>query len=119
MTVIGIVTNNHVVDGADELTVTLSNRKSFKAKVVGADPASDLAVVKIDAQGLPFLLYGNSDEVKIGQWVLAVGYPLNLETTGDRRDRQRQRQGPSISTAVKATDPARVIYPDGCGGQPR
>src|SRR6202451_1685116 len=76
-----IVTNNHVVDGADEITVTLSNHKSFKAKVVGADPASDLAVVKIDAQGLPFLLYGNSDEVKIGQWVLAVGYPLTLETT--------------------------------------
>ncbi|HET6253131.1 MAG TPA: trypsin-like peptidase domain-containing protein [Puia sp.] len=76
-----IVTNNHVVDGADELTVTLSNHKSFKAKVIGADPASDLAVVKIDAQGLPFLLYGNSDDVKIGQWVLAVGYPLTLETT--------------------------------------
>jgi serine protease Do len=76
-----IVTNNHVVDGADEVTVTLSNRKSFKAKVVGADPSSDLAVIKIDAQGLPFLLYGNSDDVKIGQWVLAVGYPLNLETT--------------------------------------
>src|SRR5580692_5724299 len=76
-----IVTNNHVVDGADEITVTLSNHKSFKAKVVGADPASDLAVVKIDAQGLPFLLYGNSDDVKIGQWVLAVGYPLTLETT--------------------------------------
>jgi len=76
-----IVTNNHVVDGADEVTVTLSNRKSFKAKVVGADPSSDLAVVKIDAQNLPFLLYGNSDDVKIGQWVLAVGYPLTLETT--------------------------------------
>ncbi|MDP4216007.1 MAG: trypsin-like peptidase domain-containing protein [Bacteroidota bacterium] len=76
-----IVTNNHVVDGADEVTVTLSNRKSFKAKVIGADPSSDLAVIKIDAQGLPFLLYGNSDDVKIGQWVLAVGYPLNLETT--------------------------------------
>ena len=76
-----IVTNNHVVDGADELTVTLSNRKSFKAKVIGADPASDLAVIKIDAQNLPFLLYGNSDDVKIGQWVLAIGYPLNLETT--------------------------------------
>src|SRR5579863_62101 len=76
-----IVTNNHVVDGADEITVTLSNHKSFKAKVIGTDPASDLAVVKIDAQGLPFLLYGNSDDVKIGQWVLAVGYPLTLETT--------------------------------------
>jgi serine protease Do len=76
-----IVTNNHVVDGADEVTVTLSNRRSFKAKIVGADPSSDLAVVKIDAQNLPFLLYGNSDDVKVGQWVLAVGYPLTLETT--------------------------------------
>jgi len=76
-----IVTNNHVVDGADEVTVTLSNRKSFKAKVVGADPSSDIAVVKVDAQGLPFLLYGNSDNIKVGQWVLAVGYPLTLETT--------------------------------------
>ncbi len=76
-----IVTNNHVVDGADDLTVTLSNKKSFKAKVIATDPSSDLAVVKIDAKGLPFLLYGNSDDVKIGQWVLAVGYPLYLETT--------------------------------------
>jgi len=76
-----IVTNNHVVDGADEVTVTLSNKKSFKAKVIGSDPSSDLAVVKIDAKGLPFLLYGNSDDVKVGQWVLAVGYPLYLETT--------------------------------------
>src|SRR5882672_7973037 len=76
-----IVTNNHVVDGADEVMVTLSNKKSFKAKVVGTDPSSDLAVVKVDAKGLPFLLYGNSDDVKVGQWVLAVGYPLYLETT--------------------------------------
>jgi Do/DeqQ family serine protease len=76
-----IVTNNHVVDGADEVTVSLSNKKSFKAKVIGTDPSSDLAVVKIDAKGLPFLLYANSDDVKIGQWVLAIGYPLTLETT--------------------------------------
>ncbi len=76
-----IVTNNHVIDGADEITVTLSNKKSFKAKLVGADPSSDLAVLKIEAKGLPFLVYGNSDEVKVGQWVLAIGYPLNLETT--------------------------------------
>lgn len=76
-----IVTNNHVIDGADEITVTLSNKRSFSAKLIGADPSSDLAVIKIDAKGLPFLLYGNSDEVKIGQWVLAIGYPLNLETT--------------------------------------
>ncbi|HEY4147643.1 MAG TPA: trypsin-like peptidase domain-containing protein [Chitinophagaceae bacterium] len=76
-----IVTNNHVVEGADDITVTLSNRKSFKAKVIGTDPSTDLSIIKIDAKGLPFLLYGNSDEAKIGQWVLAVGYPLNLEAT--------------------------------------
>ena len=76
-----IVTNNHVIEGADNITVTLSNRKSFQAKLVGTDPSSDLAVLKIEAKGLPFMLYGNSDEVKIGQWVLAIGYPLNLETT--------------------------------------
>jgi serine protease Do len=76
-----IVTNNHVVDGADEISVTLNNKKTFKAKVIGADPSTDLAVIKIDAKGLPFLLYGNSDDVKVGQWVLAVGYPLTLETT--------------------------------------
>jgi len=76
-----IVTNNHVVDNADEITVTLSNKKTYKAKVIGTDPSFDLSVIKIEAAGLPFLLYGNSDEVKIGQWVLAIGYPLNLETT--------------------------------------
>src|SRR5688500_6937598 len=76
-----IVTNNHVVDGADDITVTLSNRKSFKGKLVGVDPSTDLAVLKIEAKGLPFLLYGNSVDVKVGQWVLAVGSSLNLETT--------------------------------------
>lgn len=76
-----IVTNNHVVEGADQLTVTLSNRKTYTAKVIGADPSYDLAVVKIDASNLPFMLYGNSDETRIGQWVLAIGYPLTLETT--------------------------------------
>lgn len=76
-----IVTNNHVVANADEIDVTLSNKKTYKAKVIGTDPAYDLSVIKIEAAGLPFLLYGNSDDVKIGQWVLAIGYPLNLETT--------------------------------------
>ena len=76
-----IVTNNHVIDGADEINVTLNNKKTFKAKLIGADPSTDLAVIKIEAKGLPFLLYGNSDDTKIGQWVLAVGYPLTLETT--------------------------------------
>lgn len=81
-----IITNNHVVsdggDGvADEITVTLSNKKTYKAKVIGKDPSSDIAVLKIDGAGFPFLLYGNSDNVKLGQWVLAIGYPLTLETT--------------------------------------
>jgi serine protease Do len=76
-----IVTNNHVVDQADEVTVTLSNKKQYKAKVVATDPNTDLAVLKVDGSGFPYLLYGNSDEVRLGQWVLAVGYPLTLETT--------------------------------------
>lgn len=76
-----IVTNNHVVENADEVTVTLSNKKSYTAKVVGGDPAYDLAVLKIEASKLPFMVYGNSDDVKIGQWVLALGYPLDLEAT--------------------------------------
>ncbi|HSU26949.1 MAG TPA: trypsin-like peptidase domain-containing protein, partial [Chitinophagaceae bacterium] len=81
-----IVTNNHVIsdgnDGiAEEITVTLHNKKTYKARVIGHDPSSDLAVLKIDGNGFPFLLYGNSDNVQLGQWVLAVGYPLTLETT--------------------------------------
>ncbi len=81
-----VVTNNHVIsDGGDgvaeEIMVTLHNKKTYKARVIGRDPSSDLAVLKIDGNNFPFLLYGNSDNVKLGQWVLAVGYPLTLETT--------------------------------------
>jgi serine protease Do len=76
-----IVTNNHVVSGADEITVTLTNKKTYKAKVIGADESSDIAVIKIDESSLPYLVYGNSDDVKLGQWVLAIGYPLNLDVT--------------------------------------
>jgi len=76
-----IVTNNHVVDQADELIVTLNNKKDFKAKVIGKDPSSDLAVLKIEATHLPVLTFANSNQVHLGQWVLAIGYPLNLETT--------------------------------------
>lgn len=76
-----IVTNNHVVSGADEINVTLTNKKSYKAKVIGTDASSDLAVIKIESSGLPYLVYGNSDEIKLGQWVLAIGYPLNLDVT--------------------------------------
>jgi serine protease Do len=76
-----IVTNNHVIDGADDINITLNNKHSYKATLVGADPSSDLAVLKIDGKTLPYLVFGNSDEVKLGQWVLAVGYPLTLDVT--------------------------------------
>ncbi|HEY8388578.1 MAG TPA: trypsin-like peptidase domain-containing protein [Parasegetibacter sp.] len=81
-----IVTNYHVISDnrggiADDIQVTLSNKKTYTAKVVGHDPGTDLAVLKIDDKGLPYLNFGNSDHIKIGQWVLAIGYPLNLETT--------------------------------------
>src|SRR6187455_3462557 len=81
-----IVTNNHVVSDqnggvAGEIMVTLHNMKTYKARLIGKDPSSDIAVLKIDGTGLPYLVYGNSDEVKLGQWVLAIGYPLTLETT--------------------------------------
>ncbi|HZH36463.1 MAG TPA: trypsin-like peptidase domain-containing protein [Flavisolibacter sp.] len=82
-----IVTNNHVISNestgnvADEINVTLADRKTFKAKVIGRDPSSDLAVLKIDGSKLPYLVYGNSDQIKLGQWVLAIGYPLTLDAT--------------------------------------
>jgi Do/DeqQ family serine protease len=81
-----IVTNNHVVSDqnggvAGEIMVTLHNKKSFKARLIGKDPSTDLAVLKIDGTGFPYLVYGNSDDLKLGQWVLAIGYPLTLETT--------------------------------------
>lgn len=76
-----IVTNNHVVNRADELLVTLNDKNDYKAKVIGTDPSSDLAVIKIEGNNFPYLTFANSDEVRVGQWILAIGYPLNLETT--------------------------------------
>ena len=71
-----ILTNNHVVDEADRLTVQLIDKRTFKARVVGRDPETDVAVIKIDATGLPAVSLGNSDSTRIGEWVLAVGNPL-------------------------------------------
>lgn len=76
-----ILTNNHVIDGADKITVKLSNNKDFIAKVVGNDPLSDLAVLKIEGQNLPFLNLGNSDSVRVGDVVLAIGNPLGIGQT--------------------------------------
>ena len=74
-----VVTNHHVVDGADEIIVKLSDKREFVAEKVGSDPRSDLALLKIDAEDLPIAELGNSDELKVGQWVLAIGSPFGFE----------------------------------------
>jgi len=76
-----IVTNNHVVEGADEINVTLNERKTYSARVIGSDPNTDIALIKIDAKDLPVIKFGNSDDLKVGEWVLAVGNPMNLTST--------------------------------------
>lgn len=76
-----IVTNNHVVEGSDSIGVILSNNKTYRAQLKGRDPDTDLALIKIDAQNLPVIKFGNSDNLELGQWVLAVGNPFNLGTT--------------------------------------
>lgn len=76
-----IVTNNHVIDGSDEIEVTLNDKREFSAKLIGKDPTTDLAVLKIDEEDLPTMVFGNSDELKLGEWVLAVGNPYNLTST--------------------------------------
>lgn len=76
-----IVTNNHVIDHADDIEVTLNDNRVFKAKVVGNDPSTDLALLQIKAKELPHLPLANSDEVEVGEWVLAVGNPFNLNST--------------------------------------
>ncbi|MBR1932172.1 MAG: Do family serine endopeptidase [Prevotella sp.] len=76
-----IVTNNHVVDGADELTVTLTDNKEYSARIIGTDKTTDLALIKIDGRNLPAIQIANSDQVKVGEWVLAIGNPLGLNNT--------------------------------------
>jgi len=76
-----IVTNNHVIKGARELEITLNNKKSYKAEVVGIHESSDIALLKIDASDLPYVSFANSDNIKVGEWVLAVGNPFNLTST--------------------------------------
>lgn len=76
-----IATNNHVVENADKIEVILSDRRKVIAKVIGRDPNTDLALIKVEETGLPFVKMGNSDNVQVGEWVLAVGFPLDLQTT--------------------------------------
>ncbi len=76
-----IITNNHVIEGGGRVEVSLQNKRIYKATVVGKDPYTDLALLKIEANGLKPLVYANSDNVQVGQWVLAVGNPFNLSST--------------------------------------
>ena len=76
-----IVTNNHVVEGANDIEVTFNNKVVSKATIVGTDPTSDLALIKVEGSGLDYLVFGDSDKVKVGEWVLAVGNPFNLTST--------------------------------------
>ena len=76
-----IITNNHVIERASEVFVTLNDNREFPARVVGRDPATDIALLKIDENHLPYLTFGNSDELRVGEWILAVGNPFNLTST--------------------------------------
>jgi Do/DeqQ family serine protease len=76
-----VITNNHVIEGAEEVNIKLNDNREFKATVIGRDPSTDIAVVKIKGDNLPFVKYGNSDLLRLGEWVLAVGNPFNLTST--------------------------------------
>lgn len=76
-----IVTNNHVIEGADEIDVKLNDNREFKGRLIGTDPNTDLALIKIEGDDFPIIPIGNSDELKVGEWVLAVGNPFNLTST--------------------------------------
>ena len=76
-----ILTNNHVVENADKITVKLSDERELVAKVIGTDPETDVAVIKVDANNLPFVELGDSDQLKVGQWVIAIGNPFGLSHT--------------------------------------
>ncbi len=117
-----IISNNHVVAGANKLEVVLSNKKSYTATLVGTDPMTDIALLKIEEKGLPYLNFGNSDAVEVGQWVLAVGNPLGLNSTvtagiisakGRSIDLLRQQSATPIESFLQ-TDAA--INPGNSGG---
>ncbi len=76
-----IITNNHVIDGAETVEVKLNDNRTFTAEIIGKDPASDIALLKVKSENLPYIKYGDSEQVRLGEWVLAVGNPFNLTST--------------------------------------
>jgi periplasmic serine protease, Do/DeqQ family len=137
-----IVTNNHVVVDANKIEVQLTDKRTVEAKIIGRDPNTDLALIKINEKGLPFVRFGNSDEVRIGEWVLAVGYPLGLESTvtagivsatgrstgiiaRELQQRQYQQRGypqsdeePMLNTAVESFIQTDAVINKGNSGGP-
>ncbi|MCE7862085.1 MAG: Do family serine endopeptidase [Bacteroidetes bacterium CHB5] len=126
-----IVTNNHVVEGSEIVQVTLSDNRELKAEVIGTDPDTDLAVIKVNSKDLPYLSFVDSDQTKVGQWVLAVGNPFNLNSTVTagiisakgrniniiNSNRQNRSGNQNVSTAIESfiqTDAA--INPGNSGG---
>ena len=112
-----IVTNNHVIDRSDKVMVTLNDKREFEAKVIGTDPDTDIALLKIDANGLQPIEYGNSDDVVLGEWVLAVGNPYNLTSTvtaGIISAKARQLGGKMNLESFLQTDAA--VNPGNSGG---
>jgi serine protease Do len=111
-----VITNAHVVDGADEVTVNLSDKRDFKAKVIGADKRTDIALLKIDAKDLPRVTIGDPDKLRVGEWVVAIGKPFGLENTmtagivsAKGRDLPQENLVPFIQTDV-------AINPGNSGG---
>lgn len=119
-----IVTNNHVIDGASKVEIAMNNNKVYTAEIIGQDPSSDLALLKIEDSALPKIEFGNSDNVRVGEWVLAVGNPFNLESTvtagivsAKGRDINILANGPNGINAVESfiqTDAA--VNPGNSGG---
>ncbi|WP_170845700.1 Do family serine endopeptidase [Parapedobacter composti] len=136
-----IVTNNHVVEDATKIEVKLTDKRVVEAKIIGRDPNTDLALIKINEKGLPFVRFGDSDQVRIGEWVLAVGYPLGLESTvtagivsatgrstgiiaRELQQRQYQQRGyqsddqPMVNTAVESFIQTDAVINKGNSGGP-
>lgn len=121
-----IITNNHVIDGATKIEVVLNDKRKYHAELVGTDPNTDIALLKIEEKALPFAVFGNSDDVKVGQWVLAVGNPFNLTSTvtagivsakGRNLNLMRDQQNPESRYAIESfiqTDAA--VNPGNSGG---
>ena len=112
-----IITNNHVIKGANELEITLSDKKTYKAQIIGKDIETDIALLKIDATDLPSVSLANSDNIQIGEWVLAVGNPFNLNTTvtaGIVSAKSRDLEGSKNIDSFIQTDA--VVNPGNSGG---